>query len=191
MLQFEILTNLQKDQRLVQIEHMPQLRLAPPAVYHERVKKGTDIFTGESSNGLAKIEKQSKSKQLRELRVKGSSLRFPLKSSIFGELCYKFNFRVTKILWYFPILTYRKLCYRQGEDQQAVMQVSCIEHTGDDEDHFGWDFDLLYSSSFFFFVYFHNWFVYINFGGLGCCICLYLRVKLYMNHGEALVMKLK
>lgn len=31
-------------------------------------------------------------------------------------------------------------------------------------------------------------------GGLvvaGCCICLYLRVKLYMNHGEALVMKLK
>nr|POE99213.1 vacuolar protein sorting-associated protein 8 like [Quercus suber] len=74
---FEILTNLQKDQRLVQIEHMPLLRLAPPAVYHERVKKGTDIFTGDSSNGLAKIEKQSKSKQLRELRVKGSSLRFP------------------------------------------------------------------------------------------------------------------
>ena len=176
MLQFEILTNLQKDQRLVQIEHMPQLRLAPPAVYHERVKKGTDIFTGESSNGLAKIEKQSKSKQLRELRVKGSSLRFPLKSSIFGELCYKFNFRVTKILWYFPILTYRKLCYRQGEDQQAVMQVSCIEHTGDDEDHFGWDFDLLYSS-FFFFVYFHNWFVYINFGRLGCCWLLYLFIS--------------
>ncbi|KAM4105265.1 hypothetical protein ACJW30_06G219100 [Castanea mollissima] len=82
---FEILTNLQKDQRLVQIEHVPPLRLAPPAVYHERVKKGTDIFTGESSNSLEKIEKQSKSKQLRELRVKGSSLRFPLKSSIFGK----------------------------------------------------------------------------------------------------------
>ena len=98
MLQFEILTNLQKDQRLVQIENLPQLRLAPPALYHERVKKGTDIFTGESSNGLVKIEKQNKSRQLRELRVKGSSLRFPLKSSIFGELCYKFNFRVTKIL---------------------------------------------------------------------------------------------
>uniref|UniRef100_A0A7N2MWS3 RING-type domain-containing protein n=1 Tax=Quercus lobata TaxID=97700 RepID=A0A7N2MWS3_QUELO len=76
---------ISKFHRLVQIEHMPQLRLAPPAVYHERVKKGTDIFTGESSNGLAKIEKQSKSKQLRELRVKGSSLRFPLKSSIFGK----------------------------------------------------------------------------------------------------------
>lgn len=86
MLQYEILTNLQKDQRLVQVENMPQLRLAPPAVYHERVKKGTDIFTGESSNGHAKMEKQSKNRQLRELRVKGSSLRFPpLKSSIFGE----------------------------------------------------------------------------------------------------------
>lgn len=82
---FEILTNLQKDQRLVQIENLPQLRLAPPALYHERVKKGTDIFTGESSNGLVKIEKQNKSRQLRELRVKGSSLRFPLKSSIFGK----------------------------------------------------------------------------------------------------------
>nr|POE52599.1 isoform 3 of vacuolar protein sorting-associated protein 8 like [Quercus suber] len=79
---FEILTNLQKDQRLVQIEHMPLLRLAPPAVYHERVKKGTDIFTGDSSNDLAKIEKQSKSKQLRELRVKGSSLRFPFSKQL-------------------------------------------------------------------------------------------------------------
>jgi vacuolar protein sorting-associated protein 8 len=86
MLQFEILASLQKDQRLVQIENVPQLRLAPPAVYHERVKKGTDIFTGESSNGLAKIEKQGKNRQLRDLRVKGSS-RFPLKSSIFGEFC--------------------------------------------------------------------------------------------------------
>lgn len=86
MLQFEILTNLQKDQRLVQIENMPQLRLAPPAVYHERVKKGANIFTGESSDALANIEKPSKNRKLRELRVKGSSLRFPpLKSSIFGE----------------------------------------------------------------------------------------------------------
>lgn len=86
MLQFEILTNLQKDQRLVQIENMPQLRLAPPAVYHEKVKKGTNIFTGESSDSLAKIEKPSKNRKLRDLRVKGSSLRFPpLKSSIFGE----------------------------------------------------------------------------------------------------------
>ncbi|KAJ9188216.1 hypothetical protein P3X46_003597 [Hevea brasiliensis] len=38
---FEILTNLQKDERLVQIENIPQLKLAPPAVYHEKVKKRT------------------------------------------------------------------------------------------------------------------------------------------------------
>lgn len=84
-LQFEILISLQKDQRLVQIENMPQLRLAPPAVYHEKVKKGSDVLTGESSSALATIEKQSRNKQLRELKVKGSSLRFPLKSNIFGE----------------------------------------------------------------------------------------------------------
>ncbi|XP_015572370.2 vacuolar protein sorting-associated protein 8 homolog [Ricinus communis] len=86
MSRFEILTNLQKDQRLVQIENMPQLRLAPPAVYHERVKKGPEVLTGESSSAIAKrIEKSSKRRQLRELKVTGSSLRFPLKSSIFGK----------------------------------------------------------------------------------------------------------
>ncbi|KAF3439788.1 hypothetical protein FNV43_RR18066 [Rhamnella rubrinervis] len=82
---FEILSSLQRDRQLVQIENMPQLRLAPPAVYHEKVKKGTDVLSGESSSGLATIEKQSRNKQLRELKVKGSSLRFPLKSNIFGK----------------------------------------------------------------------------------------------------------
>lgn len=86
MLQFEILNNLQKHQRLVQIENMPQLKLAPPAVYHEKVKKGTDLLTGESSGGLEKIERPGKSRQLRELKLKGSSLRFPLRSSIFGKI---------------------------------------------------------------------------------------------------------
>lgn len=85
MLQFEILNNLQKDQKLVQIENMPQLRLAPPAIYHEKVKKGTDLLTGENSSSLANIEKSSKKRQTRDLKLKGSSLRFPLKSSIFGE----------------------------------------------------------------------------------------------------------
>ncbi|KAH7859043.1 hypothetical protein Vadar_030789 [Vaccinium darrowii] len=82
---FDILTNLQKDQRSIQIENMPQLRLAPPAVYHEKVKKGFDLFTGKSSSALARVEKPSTSKQLRELKVKGSSIRLPLKSSIFGN----------------------------------------------------------------------------------------------------------
>ncbi|KAK9279894.1 hypothetical protein L1049_013577 [Liquidambar formosana] len=82
---FEILSNLQKDQRSIQMENMPQLRLAPPAMYHEKVKKGTDFLTGESSNSLAKIEKPSKNRQVRERKVKGSSIRFPLRSSIFGK----------------------------------------------------------------------------------------------------------
>lgn len=82
---FEILSSLQKDTKLVQIESMPQLRLAPPAVYHEKVKKGPGLLTGESSSALAEVEKPGKSRQLRELKLKGSSLRFPLKSSIFGK----------------------------------------------------------------------------------------------------------
>lgn len=77
---------LQKEQRFVQVEHMPQLRLAPPALYHEKVKRGDDILKGESSSNTARTEKQSRNKQLKDLKVKGSSLRFPLKSNIFGEL---------------------------------------------------------------------------------------------------------
>ncbi|KAL5792140.1 hypothetical protein ACOSP7_000734 [Xanthoceras sorbifolium] len=82
---FEILNNLQKDQRLVHIENMPQLKLAPPAIYHEKVKKGTNLLTGERSSSIEKIEKPSKNRQLRELKLKGSPLRLPLRSSIFGK----------------------------------------------------------------------------------------------------------
>uniref|UniRef100_A0A2P2L9D6 Uncharacterized protein MANES_01G240000 n=1 Tax=Rhizophora mucronata TaxID=61149 RepID=A0A2P2L9D6_RHIMU len=83
---FEILTNLQKSQRLVQMENMPHLRLAPPAVYHERVKKGPDLLTGEHARSSINADRPSR--QLRELKVKGSSsLRFPLKSSMFGKIC--------------------------------------------------------------------------------------------------------
>ncbi|RDY08694.1 Vacuolar protein sorting-associated protein 8-like protein, partial [Mucuna pruriens] len=78
---FEILSSLQKNQRFMQIENLPQLKLAPPAVYHEKVSKVTNFLTGESSNSSAAIEKQSRNKQNRELRVKGSSIRFPLKST--------------------------------------------------------------------------------------------------------------
>ncbi|XVF80311.1 hypothetical protein PTKIN_Ptkin15bG0060800 [Pterospermum kingtungense] len=82
---YEILSNLQKDQRLSQIENLPQLRLAPPAIYHEKVKKESEVLAGDSGSHLGAIEKPNKSKQLRELKLKGSSLRFPLKSSIFGK----------------------------------------------------------------------------------------------------------
>ncbi|XP_008229220.1 PREDICTED: vacuolar protein sorting-associated protein 8 homolog [Prunus mume] len=82
---FEMLTNLQRDRGLVEIENMPQLRLSPPAVYHEKVQKGTVLSPAESSSDLARIGKQSKSKQPRVLKVNGSSLRFPLKSNIFSN----------------------------------------------------------------------------------------------------------
>ncbi|KAI4355307.1 hypothetical protein L6164_004095 [Bauhinia variegata] len=82
---FEILSGLQSNQRFIQIENLPQLRLAPPAVYHEKVSKVAGPLTGESINGAAIEEKQSRSRLSRELRVKGSSIRFPLKSSIFGK----------------------------------------------------------------------------------------------------------
>lgn len=70
----------------MQIENIPQLRLAPPAVYHEKVKKRNVPSAGESSNGLPKMEKPSRSKHLRDVKLKGSSLRFPLKSKVFGEI---------------------------------------------------------------------------------------------------------
>lgn len=83
---FEFLTNLQKDQKSTQLENLPQLRLAPPAVYHEKVKKGPDLFlNGESSSETPKIEEPSSNKKRRELKLRGSSIRFPLKTSIFGK----------------------------------------------------------------------------------------------------------
>lgn len=89
MLQFEILTNLQKNQKVIDIENVPQLRLAPPAVYHDKVTKGYHLLVGESSGGIDKVEKLNKSRQLTEVKVKRpSSLRFPLKASLFGEFCF-------------------------------------------------------------------------------------------------------
>ncbi|KAH6835592.1 hypothetical protein C2S53_004556, partial [Perilla frutescens var. hirtella] len=82
---FELLHNLEKDRKLIQIENMPQLRLAPPALYHEKVKKGIDISAGGSTSRVSTTEKP-RSKQLRDVKVKGSSVRFPLKSNIiFGK----------------------------------------------------------------------------------------------------------
>lgn len=83
---FEILTNLQKNQKVIDIENVPQLRLAPPAVYHDKVTKGYHLLVGESRGGIEKVEKLNKSRQLTEVKVKRpSSLRFPLKASLFGK----------------------------------------------------------------------------------------------------------
>lgn len=75
---FEMLTNLEKDQRLIQIENIPQLKLAPPAVYHDKVKKGSDFLRGETSTSRVKSEKPwSKKGQTRERKLKPSGIRFP------------------------------------------------------------------------------------------------------------------
>ncbi|XP_077245678.1 transducin family protein / WD-40 repeat family protein [Tasmannia lanceolata] len=84
MSRFEMLSSLGKAQRTLQIDTLPQLRLTPPAIYHEKVKKGTDLIKGESSSIPVKSEKSTKLRQVKEIKAKGSSIRFPLKSSIFS-----------------------------------------------------------------------------------------------------------
>ncbi|KAL2231217.1 UNVERIFIED_CONTAM: hypothetical protein Sindi_1716100 [Sesamum indicum] len=79
--EFELLHNLEKDQKSIQIENVPQLRLAPPALYHEKVKKGIAILTGESTSTLSTTEK-ARTRRLGDVKVKGS---FPLKSNLFGK----------------------------------------------------------------------------------------------------------
>ncbi|KAK1273312.1 hypothetical protein QJS04_geneDACA010854 [Acorus gramineus] len=83
MSRFEILSNLQKSQQ-IQVETLPQLRLSPPAVYHEKVKKGPNLLTGDGSTAPSKSEKPSKKRLLRE-KLKGSSIPFSLKSNMFGS----------------------------------------------------------------------------------------------------------
>lgn len=82
---FEILNNLREGQRSIQVENMPLLKLSPPAVYHEKVKKRNDVANGESSRGSS-IQGTTKGRQqLRDLKVKGSSVRFTLRSNLFGK----------------------------------------------------------------------------------------------------------
>ncbi|CAH9089153.1 unnamed protein product [Cuscuta epithymum] len=77
---FELLSNLQTQSRLKHIEQIPKLRLAPPALYHEKVTKRIEFPMGESSS---KVEKPNK--MLRDKKLKGSALRFPLKTNMFGK----------------------------------------------------------------------------------------------------------
>lgn len=79
-LQFEMLTKLQKDQRLVQIESLPRLRLSPPAVYHEKVSRVSGFTPGESSG---KDTKPSQSGVSTKMKAKGSIFRPRLGKSFF------------------------------------------------------------------------------------------------------------
>ncbi|XP_073012447.1 uncharacterized protein [Typha latifolia] len=80
MSRLEILSNLQKAQKSFQIDILPQLRLSPPAIYHEKVQKGASLI-GETSNNSLKTEKH-KPRQHKELKSKGPVSRFPLRKSI-------------------------------------------------------------------------------------------------------------
>jgi hypothetical protein len=87
---FEILRNLKKEERMGQIENIPELRLAPPAVYHEKVKKGVGGLlsrgaqTSSSSSNSVPLKTVKNNRQLRDSKAKGSAIRFPLRSNIFG-----------------------------------------------------------------------------------------------------------
>lgn len=83
--QFDILNNLQKNKSL-HIDILPQLRLTPPAIYHEKVQKGPVSSTRELQDTTLKKEKKSiKRWQLKEPKSKGPlPSRFPLNSSLFG-----------------------------------------------------------------------------------------------------------
>ncbi|CAH8335200.1 unnamed protein product [Eruca vesicaria subsp. sativa] len=70
---FEMLTKLQKDQRLAHIESLPRLKLSPPAVYHEKVSRISSFTPGESSG---KDSKPSQSGLMsKKTKAKGSIFR--------------------------------------------------------------------------------------------------------------------
>ncbi|KAG0474550.1 hypothetical protein HPP92_014236 [Vanilla planifolia] len=82
MSRFDMLSNLQKGKAL-HSETLPQLRLAPPAIYHEKVQKGPVSLSQDVHEATRKKEKTSKRWQIMELKSKGSLSRLPLKSAIF------------------------------------------------------------------------------------------------------------
>lgn len=84
-MQFEILSDLQKTDKYLGTDTIPQLRLAPPAIYHEKIQQRPGSLIGEPSDSSLKNEKPNKRWQLKELKSRGSLNMFPLKSNIFGK----------------------------------------------------------------------------------------------------------
>ncbi|XP_042405548.1 vacuolar protein sorting-associated protein 8 homolog isoform X1 [Zingiber officinale] len=81
---FEILNNLQKNGKFLRTEALPQLKLSPPAIYHEKIQQRSISVVGEPSDSAQKIDKPSKLWQLKDLKSRGSLNMFPLRSNIFG-----------------------------------------------------------------------------------------------------------
>lgn len=81
MSRYDILKNLQKEQKSLHIETVPPLRLAPPAIYHEKIQKRT-ISVGEPSKHSVRSQKPQKIWQMKEQKSKQTGYRFPQKSSV-------------------------------------------------------------------------------------------------------------
>lgn len=78
---FELLSSLHKGEKSLEVGLLPNLRLAPPLVYHDhKAHKSSHISKGENSNGKLKNDDLIVAQ-----RTKGSlPFQFPLTSSIFG-----------------------------------------------------------------------------------------------------------
>ncbi|KAL9255809.1 Vacuolar protein sorting-associated protein 8-like protein [Drosera capensis] len=70
---FDLLSNLEKNQKLIHIESLPSLRLAPPPVYNEKIKSTIHLSVGESRRGLWEDGIRDRNKQAKDVKGKGSS----------------------------------------------------------------------------------------------------------------------
>ncbi|GAB2217506.1 hypothetical protein Drorol1_Dr00000701 [Drosera rotundifolia] len=82
---FDLLSNLEKNQKLIHIESLPSLRLAPPPVYNEKIKSTIHLSVRESRRGLGEDGIRNRNKQAKDEKGKGSSVKFQLRSRIFGK----------------------------------------------------------------------------------------------------------
>lgn len=80
MSRYEILNNLQKAQKSFHIETVPPLKLAPPAIYHEKIQKRT-TSVGETSKHSVRSQKPQKIWQMKEKKSKEAGSHHPQKSS--------------------------------------------------------------------------------------------------------------
>ncbi|CAN6226951.1 unnamed protein product [Urochloa humidicola] len=81
MSRYEILSNLQKEQKPFHIETVPPLKLAPPAIYHEKIQKRTTLV-GEPSKHSVRSQKPQKIWQMKGQKSKQAGNRLPQKSSV-------------------------------------------------------------------------------------------------------------
>lgn len=89
-MQYEILNNLQKAQKSFHIETVPPLKLAPPAIYHEKIQKRT-TSVGEPSKHSVRTQKPQKIWQMKEQKSKQTGNRHPHKSSVLREFIFPFT----------------------------------------------------------------------------------------------------